>query len=105
MSDTVKEQVNNTKNKTGVRAAAVLLLIAALLFSVWFMQTFMCIPFSCDEIRIINFHKEPENSIDVLLVDEASCREVPYEHCIDLAAREMGVLDGLHPGLDAERSE
>jgi len=72
MNDTVKEQVNNTKHRKGVRAAAVILLIAALLFSVWFMQTFMCIPFSCDEIRIINFHKEPENSIDVLLIGSSA---------------------------------
>ena len=72
MAENSKEQVNNTGKKTGVRIAAVLLMIAALLFSVWFMQKFMCIPFSCDEIRIINFHKEPENSIDVLLLGSSA---------------------------------
>lgn len=72
MTDTIKEQVNNKENKKGLRIVAVLLMIAALLFSVWFMQKFMCIPFSCDEIRIINFHKEPENSIDVLLLGSSA---------------------------------
>lgn len=68
----LKEQVNNAEKKNGRRAAAVILMVAALLFSVWFMQKFMCIPFSCDEIRIINFHKEPKDSIDVLLVGSSA---------------------------------
>lgn len=72
MTATEKEQVNKTGKKTGVRIAAVILMIAALLFSVWFMQKFLCIPFNYDEIRIINFHKEPENSIDVLLVGSSA---------------------------------
>ena len=71
MNDSAKEQINNTK-KSGLRIAAVVLMIAFLLFSAWFMQKFMCIPFSCDEIRIINFHKEPENSIDVLLIGSSA---------------------------------
>ena len=72
MAENSKEQVNNTGKKTGVRIAAVLLMIAALLFSVWFMQKYMCIPFSDDEIRIINFHKEPKDSIDVLLIGSSA---------------------------------
>ena len=72
MTGTDKEQFNTEKKPYGRRAAAVILLIAAVLFSVWFMQKFMCIPFSCDEVRIINFHKEPENSIDVLLLGSSA---------------------------------
>ena len=72
MAESGKEQVNKKGKKTGVRVAAVLLMIAALLFSVWFMQKFMCIPFSDDEIRIINFHKEPKDSIDVLLIGSSA---------------------------------
>lgn len=72
MTDTIKEQVNNTEKKTGVRIAAVLFMIAALLFSVWFMQKYMCIPFTDDEIRVINFHKEPKDSIDVLLIGSSA---------------------------------
>ena len=68
----LKEQVNNAEKKNGRKVAAVILMVAALLFSVWFMQKFMCIPFSCDEIRIINFHKEPKDSIDVLLVGSSA---------------------------------
>ena len=68
MKESDSIQVNNGSKARGRRAAAVILMAAALLFSVWFMQKFMCIPFSYDEIRIINFHKEPENSIDVLLL-------------------------------------
>jgi len=69
-----KPEVNEKQNKKpyGRRTAAILLMIAGLLFSVWFMQRFMCIPFSYDEIRTINFHKEPENSIDVLLVGSSA---------------------------------
>lgn len=72
MTGTDREQVNSTEKKKGARAAAVILMVAAILFSVWFMQKFMCIPFSYDEIRIINFHKEPKNSIDVLLVGSSA---------------------------------
>ena len=72
MAENSKEQVNNTGKKTGVRIAAVLFMIAALLFSVWFMQKYMCIPFSDDEIRVINFHKEPKDSIDVLLIGSSA---------------------------------
>ena len=65
------ENGNGKKNK-GRRTAAVVLMAAAVLFSLWFMNRFMCIPFSYDNIRIINFHKEPENSIDVLLVGSSA---------------------------------
>ena len=66
-----REQVNNSKSR-GARIAVVVLMIAALLASVWFMQKFMCIPFSKDEIRTINLHKEPKDSIDVLLVGSSA---------------------------------
>ena len=54
------------------RIIAIVLMIVALLSSVWFMQKFMCIPFSYDERRIINIHKEPENTIDVVLVGSSA---------------------------------
>ena len=54
------------------RITAIVLMIVALLSSVWFMQKFMCIPFSYDEMRAINIHKEPENSIDVVLVGSSA---------------------------------
>lgn len=72
MNDTAKEQLNTKKKPYGRRAAALVLMAAALVFSVWFMQKFMCIPFSTDEIRVINFHKEPEDSIDVLLIGSSA---------------------------------
>ena len=71
MTDTASEKVNTRKTRRR-RITATLLMVAAVLFSVWFMQKFMCIPFSYDEIRVINLHKEPENSIDVLLVGSSA---------------------------------
>ena len=72
MNDTVNEKQQKDKSARGRRTAAVVLMAAALLFSVWFTQKFMCIPFSYDEIRIIDLHKEPENTIDVLLVGSSA---------------------------------
>ena len=72
MSGEAERKTEYERGSCGRRTAAVVLMIAAILFSVWFMQKFMCIPFSSDEIRIINFHKEPENSIDVLLVGSSA---------------------------------
>ena len=72
MTDQTNTQDNKDKRKLLRRTAAVVLMFAALAFSVWFMQEFMCIPFNYDSIRVINLHKEPENSIDVLLVGSSA---------------------------------
>ena len=72
MNESVRSNLNTERKPYVRRTAAVILMAGALLFSVWFMQKFMCIPFSYDEIRIINFHKEPADSIDVLLVGSSA---------------------------------
>lgn len=74
-----------TKNYR-LRILAVIIMIVALLSSILFMQKFLCISFSYDEMRIINFHKEPENSIDVLLIGSSATysgfsSSYAYEKC------------------------
>ena len=69
----------NTKEKTGpfrylIRAIAVSALLAALAVSVAFISRFLCIPDSqsLDEARILMLHKEPADSIDVLLIGSSA---------------------------------
>jgi len=50
------------------RTLAALLLVVVLIASVDFMDHFLCIPLTSDNIRVINMHKEPSGSIDVLLI-------------------------------------
>lgn len=49
-----------------------LLLVTVLVSSVVFMNHFLCIPMTSNNIRVINMHKEPANSIDVLLIGSSS---------------------------------
>ena len=60
------------KNKYGKRAAAVAAMLIAVLVSVALMQYFLCIPDSFDQNRVLMLHREPENSIDVLLIGSSA---------------------------------
>ena len=60
------------KSSRRIRAVAVITMAVALLLSVSFMQKFLCIPYNDDNIRIANIHKEPENSLDVLLIGSSA---------------------------------
>ena len=71
---TTNEHKETTAGKSSrrLRAAAVITMVLALLLSVSFMQKFLCIPYNDDNIRIANIHKEPENSLDVLLIGSSA---------------------------------
>ena len=62
------------KNTHTMRIIAVVTLVLALTGSVIFMELFMCIPSSqaLDQNRILMLHKEPENTIDVLLIGSSA---------------------------------
>ena len=56
------------------RTVAVATLIIALLGSITFMEKFLCIPASqeMDQNRVLMLHKEPKNTIDVLLIGSSA---------------------------------
>lgn len=54
------------------RAAAVSAMIICVLVSLLLMQYYLCIPNSFDENRVMMLHKEPENTIDVLLIGSSA---------------------------------
>ncbi len=54
------------------RAAAIIAIVLAVLIAVTFMEHFLCIPNSFDENRVITLHKEPRDSIDVLLIGSSA---------------------------------
>ena len=65
------ENKTETKSKTKTylkRTVAVASLLAIVLSVVAFLQYFLCIPITTDLIRVIQFSKEPEDSIDVLIL-------------------------------------
>ena len=61
------ETKSNTKTYLK-RTIAVASLLAVVISAVAFLQYFFCIPISTDLTRVIQFGKEPENSIDVLVL-------------------------------------
>ena len=63
---------NERKNKYGKRAAAIAAMLICVFFSVQILQYFFCIPNSFDENRVIMLHKEPKNTIDVLLIGSSA---------------------------------
>lgn len=67
MTETKPEKKENKKTYVK-RAAAIASILAIVLSAVSFMQYYLCIPISSDLTRVIQFGKEPENSIDVLLL-------------------------------------
>ena len=67
MTETKSETKKNKKTYLK-RAAAVASMLAIVLSAVSFMSYYLCIPISSDVTRVIQFGKEPENSIDVLLL-------------------------------------
>ena len=54
------------------RVFAIILMIIALFGSLSFLQKFLCIPYGYDQNRAIMLHKEPANSIDVLLIGSSA---------------------------------
>ena len=54
------------------RALAVVALVAVLIASLGFMNRFLCIPITPNQSRVINLHKEPADSIDVLLIGSSA---------------------------------
>ena len=67
MAENKTETKSNTKTYLK-RTAAVASLLAIVLSAVSFLQYYLCIPMSTDLTRVIQFSKEPDNSIDVLLI-------------------------------------
>ena len=64
---------NKTKKKVFVRRAlAAVLLVAVLTVSLVFMDRFLCIPMTANQTQVINLHKEPADSIDVLLIGSSA---------------------------------
>ena len=68
----MEKRSDEKKNKYLRRALAAVLLVAVIIASVAFMDRYLCIPNTSDQIRIINLHKEPENSIDVLFIGSSA---------------------------------
>ena len=63
-----KPEIKSNRKKYLKRTIAVAALLAIVLSAVSFMQYYLCIPMTTDVTRIIQFGKEPENSIDVLVL-------------------------------------
>ena len=62
----------NKITKYIIRTFATLLMIAAVVCSVLLMQHFLCIPGSYDDNRVLMLHKEPANTIDVLIIGSSA---------------------------------
>lgn len=54
------------------RALAIVALVAVLIASLGFMNRFLCIPVTPNQSKVINLHKEPADSIDVLLIGSSA---------------------------------
>ena len=65
------EKTDKTK-KYRIRAIAIISMLVLVLLSVTLMQYYLCIPSEFDEDRVLNLHKQPENSIDVLMVGSSA---------------------------------
>ena len=55
-----------------IRLISAAALLAALIICIGFVQRYLCIPNTTDDYRIIRFHKEPANTIDVLFIGSSS---------------------------------
>ncbi len=55
-----------------IRLVSVAALLAVLINCVGFVQQYLCVPNNFDENRVIQFHKEPENTVDVLFIGSSS---------------------------------
>ena len=65
------EKTDKTK-KYRIRAIAIISMLVLVLLSVALMQYYLCIPSEFDEDRVLTLHKQPENSIDVLMVGSSA---------------------------------
>lgn len=65
-------ETTETRRKNRTRITAVITMIVAVMISVIFLQYFLCIPTGFDENRVVMLHKEPENSVDVLLIGSSA---------------------------------
>ena len=64
---------NKTKKRIYMRRAlAIVALVAVLIASLGFMNRFLCIPVTPNQSKVINLHKEPADSIDVLLIGSSA---------------------------------
>ena len=63
-----KPDIKANKKTYLIRTIAVASILAVVFSAVSFLQYYLCIPMSTDLTRVIQFGKEPENSIDVLLL-------------------------------------
>lgn len=64
----IKPEAKSNKKTYLKRAAAAASILAIVISAVSFMSYYLCIPMSTDVTRVIQFGKEPENSIDVLVL-------------------------------------
>ena len=64
----------DTKKTNIRRAVAVITMVLALAGSLVFMELFLCIPESqaLDQNRVLMLHKEPKDTIDVLLIGSSA---------------------------------
>lgn len=65
------EKTDKTK-KYRIRAIAIISMLVFVLLSVALMQYYLCIPSDFDEDRVMMMHKQPENTIDVLMVGSSA---------------------------------
>lgn len=65
-------QTTEKKRQYRIRAAAIVTMIIGVMFCVAILQYFLCIPTGYDENRVMMLHKEPEDSIDVLLIGSSA---------------------------------
>lgn len=68
-------EMTETKSNKKIRrrrTLAAVLLVVSLLASIIFMDHFLCIPATFDQNRVLLFHKEPADSIDVLLIGSST---------------------------------
>lgn len=59
-------------SKIAKRIIAIVMLIAAVFLMTDFAQRYLCLPLDHNEVRIFDFHKEPDNSLDVIFLGSSS---------------------------------
>lgn len=62
------DKANNKMKNSFNRIIAIVALASVVLLLTAFMQKYMCLPLEHNEVRLFDFHKEPENSLDVVLL-------------------------------------
>lgn len=65
-------KANKPKTAYLIRLLSVVSLLAVVFCCVGFCQKYLCLPNDFDENRVIEFHKEPADSIDVLFIGSSS---------------------------------